>query len=334
MTDGGDVVRTRPASNEVVATHLDGRERRVSASFATTGRRSSPDATGTFASVDGGGRRRRDRRRERRLTVRRSLRMRHARGRDRARAASPRRTVERSNAAACYPTPGRTLCGDLAGQSPRRDGRRGRQRPRVVGAERTAHPHARPSTPATRSLSPSARTETFVASASADGTGRVWRTRDWGLNSVLTGHTNALTNVSFSADSEQVVTTGRDGTARVSDMQEQRRALRPGRTPQLGRVGRVHRDRRKRNRDLEPRRHHQGLGRGLPARASRARPPLGSRRDARCRRPRDRDRRATGRGTRSISRRATSWRPSRRPGASRAVSSAPTVEARRCAGAS
>ena len=58
----------------------------------------------------------------------------------------------------------------------------------------------------------------FVASASSDGTGRVWRTRDWGLNSVLTGHTNALTNVSFSADSEQVVTTGLDGTARVSDI--------------------------------------------------------------------------------------------------------------------
>ena len=42
--------------------------------------------------------------------------------------------------------------------------------------------------------------------------------RDWGLNSVLTGHTNALTNVSFSADGEQVVTTGKDGTARVSDI--------------------------------------------------------------------------------------------------------------------
>ena len=75
----------------------------------------------------------------------------------------------------------------------------------------------------------------FVASASSDGTGRVWRTRDWGLNSVLTGHTNALTNVSFSADSEQVVTTGKDGTARVSDVKSSDELLRPRRTPQLGR---------------------------------------------------------------------------------------------------
>ena len=56
----------------------------------------------------------------------------------------------------------------------------------------------------------------FVASASTDGTGRVWRTADWGLASALTGHTNALTNVSFSADGEHVVTTGKDNTARVS----------------------------------------------------------------------------------------------------------------------
>ena len=56
----------------------------------------------------------------------------------------------------------------------------------------------------------------FVASASTDGTGRVWRTADWGLASALTGHTNALKNVSFSADGEHVVTTGKDNTARVS----------------------------------------------------------------------------------------------------------------------
>ena len=35
-------------------------------------------------------------------------------------------------------------------------------------------------------------------------------------NTALTGHTNALTNVAFSADGEHVITTGKDGTARVS----------------------------------------------------------------------------------------------------------------------
>ena len=56
----------------------------------------------------------------------------------------------------------------------------------------------------------------FVASASTDGVGRIWRSGDWGLNSVLTGHTHALTNIGFSADGEHVATTGKDGTARVS----------------------------------------------------------------------------------------------------------------------
>ena len=37
-----------------------------------------------------------------------------------------------------------------------------------------------------------------------------------GAGIALTGHTNALTNVSFSADGEHVVTTGKDNTARVS----------------------------------------------------------------------------------------------------------------------
>jgi WD40 repeat protein len=56
----------------------------------------------------------------------------------------------------------------------------------------------------------------WVASASSDGTARIWKTSHWGLTSSLTGHTNALTNLAFSADGEHVVTTGRDGTARVS----------------------------------------------------------------------------------------------------------------------
>ena len=58
---------------------------------------------------------------------------------------------------------------------------------------------------------------TLVASASSDGIARVWRTSDWGLQSVLPGGENALTGIAFGADSEQVVTSGRDGTARVFD---------------------------------------------------------------------------------------------------------------------
>jgi WD40 repeat protein len=56
----------------------------------------------------------------------------------------------------------------------------------------------------------------WVASASADGTARIWKSSDWSLTGSLTGHTNALRDVAFSADGEHVVTTGRDGTARVS----------------------------------------------------------------------------------------------------------------------
>jgi hypothetical protein len=54
----------------------------------------------------------------------------------------------------------------------------------------------------------------LVASASADGLGRIWRTGTWGLSAVLATPT-ALTDISFSTDGEHVVTASRDGTARV-----------------------------------------------------------------------------------------------------------------------
>ncbi|MFL5917541.1 MAG: WD40 repeat domain-containing protein, partial [Gaiellaceae bacterium] len=54
-------------------------------------------------------------------------------------------------------------------------------------------------------------------SASSDGIGRVWRTSDWGLQAVLSGGVNVLTDIAFSADSERVVTASRDGAARVFD---------------------------------------------------------------------------------------------------------------------
>jgi WD40 repeat protein len=56
---------------------------------------------------------------------------------------------------------------------------------------------------------------TLVASASSDGIGRVWRTSDWGLQAVLAGNVTSLMGIAFSADDEQLVTAGRDGTARV-----------------------------------------------------------------------------------------------------------------------
>ncbi|HUG65666.1 MAG TPA: WD40 repeat domain-containing protein, partial [Gaiellaceae bacterium] len=55
---------------------------------------------------------------------------------------------------------------------------------------------------------------TLVASASADGLGRIWRAGTWGLSAVLAAPT-ALTDISFSTDGEHVVTASRDGTARV-----------------------------------------------------------------------------------------------------------------------
>ncbi len=117
----------------------------------------------------------------------------------------------------------------------------------------------------------------FVASASTDGTGRIWRTSDWGLSSSLTGHTNALTNVSFSADGEHVVTTGKDGTAQGLARRERRRALRAVGSSRLGRVRRVHRRRRQPGRHRERGRvDHAIWDGGLPAGARRARSTAGA----------------------------------------------------------
>jgi WD40 repeat protein len=55
----------------------------------------------------------------------------------------------------------------------------------------------------------------FVASASSDGLGRVWRVANGRLASTLSGHGNYVTDVDFSTDGEHVVTASRDGTARV-----------------------------------------------------------------------------------------------------------------------
>jgi len=55
----------------------------------------------------------------------------------------------------------------------------------------------------------------FVASASTDGLGRVWRVANGRLIATLSGHGNYLTSVDFSTDGTQVVTASRDATARV-----------------------------------------------------------------------------------------------------------------------
>ena len=55
---------------------------------------------------------------------------------------------------------------------------------------------------------------TLVATASTDGTARVWRVGG-GLVSILIGHKLYVTSASFSSDGERVVTTSTDGTARV-----------------------------------------------------------------------------------------------------------------------
>ena len=57
----------------------------------------------------------------------------------------------------------------------------------------------------------------LVASASSDGTGRVWRTSDWGLQAVLSGGVTGLRDIAFSEDSERVVTASKDGIARIFD---------------------------------------------------------------------------------------------------------------------
>ena len=57
----------------------------------------------------------------------------------------------------------------------------------------------------------------LVASASLDGTGRLWRTSDWGLQAVLSGGVTGLRDIAFSEDGERVVTASKDGIARIFD---------------------------------------------------------------------------------------------------------------------
>ena len=54
-----------------------------------------------------------------------------------------------------------------------------------------------------------------VATASADGTARVWRADGTGPSVVLLGHTDGLVDVAFSPDGARVVTASDDKTARV-----------------------------------------------------------------------------------------------------------------------
>ncbi len=56
---------------------------------------------------------------------------------------------------------------------------------------------------------------TMVASASEDGTSRVWGARSGRRLEVLTGATAGLVAVAFSQDGRRLVTGGIDGVARV-----------------------------------------------------------------------------------------------------------------------
>ena len=56
----------------------------------------------------------------------------------------------------------------------------------------------------------------WIASASEDGTARIWRASDGALERVLRGGGGALRSARFSADGRRVVTAGTDGTVRIS----------------------------------------------------------------------------------------------------------------------
>ena len=63
----------------------------------------------------------------------------------------------------------------------------------------------------------------LVATASLDGTARIWSVKDGNTVATLKGHSDKLTDVMFSADGQSLVTASHDGTARiwsVSDAKE------------------------------------------------------------------------------------------------------------------
>jgi WD40 repeat protein len=55
----------------------------------------------------------------------------------------------------------------------------------------------------------------WLATASFDGTARLWSTASWRPTVVLSGHTKAVRSVAFSPDSTELVTASADGTARI-----------------------------------------------------------------------------------------------------------------------
>jgi WD40 repeat protein len=55
----------------------------------------------------------------------------------------------------------------------------------------------------------------LIATASADGTSRIWDASTGQRIAELVGHQGALSSVAFTPDGERVITTGTDGTARV-----------------------------------------------------------------------------------------------------------------------
>jgi WD40 repeat protein len=57
----------------------------------------------------------------------------------------------------------------------------------------------------------------YVAAASTDGLGRIWRFGRGGVAATLTGDATALTDIDFSTDGAHVVTASNDGTVRISN---------------------------------------------------------------------------------------------------------------------